>query len=564
MYGKINDRFYYKKAWGTKDMQIVLFVLGVLLFLGLGALIVYWVVDDLEQNRYFYRSICCEYIMALLVLLYYMFGSSIFGEKPHFWIVLCTSIVFFIFLCLYIFIYIILEEHFSVKLLLILPIFVLEIWQVIDVWTKFEEPIFSKDLRDTFIMALFTTVITILLNLFLKKRREKEKEKELFQIRYSRSNSDLPFEFYMRNSDLSGNVSDEINYLVFRLYQYAKENRLSPSLLESFLSHYEEIIPSSVRKSVINRFIESHYFNRMDSVNLIEFATILFPEFFGIPYKAYSSERYNLRLFEDFYVLSQRNLERSQAQLNELNSKMRKIEELLSGTVGSYKQDITTGGELKNIVSEESSQSIVREIFHLTKTPLLTITAALKNLSNNLEAPLTKIQKEKLSTIMDNVSTVKLILEAYRKLVTVTEISTSEDIVSYIDTAITSMCSVCGKQINKSISDFPEKIGVHGNNVIIILLMPLIHNAIEASPDKASISIKCVETNEKYVITVENTCEIPPKQNNLNTDGYSTKNDGGEGLRSVRRISKSIGIGFHIKVNTKNKRVVATLNVPKK
>lgn len=350
-----------------------------------------------------------------------------------------------------------------------------------------------------------------------------------------------------------------------KLYQYAKENRLSPSRLENFLSQYEEILPAPVRNSVVERFLESHYFNRMDSVNLVEFALILFPEFFGGPSKANSSHGYNLRLFEDFYILSQKNLDRSQAQLNELNQKLYQIESMLQGKTENNKQVVTTKDQVEIISSsEEYNQSIIREIYHLTKTPLLTISAAVRNLSNSNEHPLSQVQKEKLSTILDNVSTVKIILEAYRRLATVSDISTNEDIVAYIKTAITSICDVCDKQVKQSISSFPEKISAHGNNIMIILLMPLIHNAIEASPNMANISIQCIEKEDNYIITVENTCKTPPKQNDLNRDGYSTKIDGGEGLRSVRRISKSIGIDFFIRVYSRDKKVVATLKVPKK
>ena len=248
-----------------------------------------------------------------------------------------------------------------------------------------------------------------------------------------------------------------------------------------------------------------------------------------------------------------------------MNLKLYQIENLLQGKTENNKHVITPKDQAEIISSsEEYNQSIIREIYHLTKTPLLTISAAVKNLSNSCEHPLSQVQKEKLSTILDNVSTVKIILEAYRRLATVSDISTNEDIVSYIKTAITSICDVCEKQVKQSISSFPEKVSAHGNNIMIILLMPLIHNAIEASPNMANISIQCAEKEDNYIITVENTCKTPPKQKDLNRDGYSTKADGGEGLRSVRRISKSIGIDFFIKVYSRDKKVVATLKVPKK
>lgn len=544
-------------------MENVVFIVGTFLFFGLGALIVHWVFDLLEEKD-IYRVIGCEYIMAILLLLYHIYGSPVFGKIPPYWIVFCASILFFIFLCLYIFIHII-EECSKIKLLLLLPLFMLEIWQIAAVWSNVKRDIVSIDIKHVESFLLSLIVVIEIIYMFSLIKRKRKRRSELFQTRYHRSNSDLPFNFYIRNSGLSGNVSDSISYLVIKLYQYAKEEQLTPSRLKAFLLRYDDILPPSVQSKVIDRFMDSHYLNRMESVNLIEFATILFPEFFGSPHKAYSSDAYNLRLFEDFYMLSQKNLDRSQLQLGELNLKINKIEELLTGAVGSYKLDTEQNEKSENIsFAEYSNQSIIREIYHLTKTPLLTINIAMKNLLNNNEEHLSRTQKEKLSIIMDNASTVKLIIEAYRRLVILSDVSTNEDIVSYIKTAVSSICEICKKQIKQEISEFPERLSIHGNNVIIILMMPLIHNAIEASPNEANLIIKCIEKEDDYIITVENTCVNLPKQKDLHTDGYSSKTDGGEGLRSVRRISKSIGIEFRIKAYNKNKKVIATLTIPKK
>ena len=430
----------------------------------------------------------------------------------------------------------------------LIPTFGIQIWQIIITWHIVRIEVTTERLIWTLAIITIVTITIDGIISFIRRNQRKIIKSDLLYTRYSRSNTDLPFELYIHNSDLSGNVSDDICYLVIKLYQYAKAERLSFKRLEDLLSRYEEILSPSIRRRVCDRFMESHYLNRMESVNLLEFAVILFPEFFGGSQKAYSSDDYNLRLFEEFYLLSKNNIGTNQAQLRELTSKIDKIEELLLGTTPYSEANIANKSAETALMSDVYSQSVIREIFHLTKTPLLTINAAIKNLSGNHETPLSQVQKEKLSTIADNVLTVKLIIEAYRKLLTVSEVSTSEAIVPHLETIITSMSNVCSKQINADISNFPEKISVHGNNVIIILLMPLIHNAVEASPNMGNIVIKCNEKEDTYVITVENTCEFLPKQSNLDTDGYSTKPDGGEGLRSVRRISKSIGMEFQIKV----------------
>lgn len=190
-------------------MGIFLFILGAAFFLGLGALIVYWVIN-LDQDLYFYRTISCEYIMAILVLLYFIFGSSIFGETPQNWVVLLTSIIFSVFLILYIYLYIKLER-FRIKLLLVLPLFGLELWQI---WSSLI--IIAPINIFVDVMSVLTAVITTnaLISIIFSQKKKKSMESELLHMRYYRSNSNLPFEFYIRNSDLSGNVSDRINLLV--------------------------------------------------------------------------------------------------------------------------------------------------------------------------------------------------------------------------------------------------------------------------------------------------------------------------------------------------------------
>lgn len=554
--------YYFKnKMIGVGVMGLSLFILGTLIFISLGALVTFWVFTGFPED-YFYRTFGCIYTMGILELSFYFFGASVFGSLIQNRILFGVSILFFLFLLLYCFLYCIFDKV-RPRLLLILPLLGFELWLLINSYKKTE---IAFDSYNIIIIVSTFYSITLISYFFqyLRRRSQRRIKSDLLYTRYSRSNLDFPFEWYIHNSDLSGNVSDKISLIVVKLYLYAKEDRLSPGRLEDFLERYEEIISPSIQKRIVNRFMESHYLNRMESVNLIEFATLLFPEFFGRPQSAFISESYNLRLYEEYYSLFQKIMKQNQDQLDAMDLKIDKIQEIISGgTIKLEKNTALRNDSSSALPLEEAGQSIVREIFHLTKTPLLTINAAVRNLSNPNE-PLSKIQREKLTTIEDNVLTVKLIIEAYRKLATASEAATSEAIVPHIETAFASMCNLCNKQLKAAISDFPEKISVHGNNVIIILLMPLIHNAIEAAPDASEIAINCLETDEYCKITVENICESVPKQSNLKKDGYSTKSGGGEGLRSVRRISKSIGIDFRINVYSKEKKVVAILTVPKK
>ena len=115
-----------------------------------------------------------------------------------------------------------------------------------------------------------------------------------------------------------------------------------------------------------------------------------------------------------------------------------------------------------------------------------------------------------------------------------------------------------------NIKDFVDPNIAYGNNIVTIILLPLIHNALEASPVDGTITVKCIEKNKIYNISVENYCENSVAIDNLNEDGFTTKEKGGEGLRSVRRISSALGFEFSIKSYENGHKIVAVLKIPKK
>ena len=71
-----------------------------------------------------------------------------------------------------------------------------------------------------------------------------------------------------------------------------------------------------------------------------------------------------------------------------------------------------------------------------------------------------------------------------------------------------------------------------------------------------------MEKGEEYIIRIENKCESKVVADNLSRDGFTTKEKGGEGLRSVRRISSSLNFDFSINSYESGRKVVATLKIP--
>ncbi|MCL2079975.1 MAG: GHKL domain-containing protein [Oscillospiraceae bacterium] len=546
-------------------MGIFLFVIGTLLLLGIGTVVAYFVIEESPEDFY-YRTLGSFYLMTALIFVYCFFGDSVFGEIAKSWIVFAFTILFCLYLLLYVIFYVDSDEL-NVRLLLLVPIVGIEIWQLVHIWSVVWTAIVKLLgilINNTFVSSLFAFLIISFTVSYINKQRYKSKlRRELYHSRYSSNRSDFSFGLYNKSFDSSGNIPDDIIFLVMKMYQYAKDDRLSPSRINAFLMRYEDDIPPSIRNRVMDRFMESYHLHNMEYLNLLEFATLLFPEYFGSYKMASTSSKYDFRLFEEYYELSQRSMSKNKMQFEELNAKIDKLSKILVDKPLEIVESIDIISDNTQSSMGQYNQSIVREIAHLIKTPLLTINTTIKNLQSNKNEHLSDIQKGKMAIIRDNVQTINLIIDAYRKLETLSETSVSDAIVPHLKTAIISLCESSGKSIKTQIGDFPEKLSVHGNNVITILLLPLINNAIEASPENSDLKVFCNEKTEGYLITVENKCKVPPKQNDLDKDGFSTKPEGGEGLRSIRRIAKSIGIKFKIVAYNKDKKVIATLTIPK-
>ena len=183
---------------------------------------------------------------------------------------------------------------------------------------------------------------------------------------------------------------------------------------------------------------------------------------------------------------------------------------------------------------------------------------------------------EFLLPIKNDALLIKTILGEYRRLVTdlpVESISNaSNNIETLLEAVFESACCINGKMLIRNFSHFPKEVSNHGNNFAVILLKPLIDNAVEAAPNGSEITVISHEDEDCVSVTVENFCSVPlPEESKLQSDGFTTKpcNEngtpgGGEGLPGIRRIAEKHRISFQIQVNQQEKKVIATLRFPKK
>ena len=172
-------------------------------------------------------------------------------------------------------------------------------------------------------------------------------------------------------------------------------------------------------------------------------------------------------------------------------------------------------------------------------------------------------QIDKIKTASGNIAIIQSILNGYRKLVVFADDSNPEKITEHILTAVNALNQQYGKKIKLDITSFVEPKNAYGNNIVTIMLLPLVHNAYEASPANETINVSCQDKSSHFLLRVENLCDHKVNVENLAKDGFTTKEKGGEGLRSVRRISESLHFDFSIKTYESGRKVVATLKIPK-
>ena len=124
------------------------------------------------------------------------------------------------------------------------------------------------------------------------------------------------------------------------------------------------------------------------------------------------------------------------------------------------------------------------------------------------------------------------------------------------------------KSVTLLIGNLPENISGYSNNIIISALVPLIHNAVSASPIGGVVKMEYKENIDSFYLSIKNLCEYgTPEIDKLSEQGFSTKqNHIGIGLQSVRnivRLTKN-DISLDFKIEEEKNEIEAILILKKK
>ena len=330
-----------------------------------------------------------------------------------------------------------------------------------------------------------------------------------------------------------------------------------PSTSETLGILEKSKISSSLLHLIMERLYSEKLINRCSVMTLTGFQQELLPEIFSKE-RVYRSPSMDMRYYEDFTEKIRYMMKNDNRALDELSQRIDSLNQKIEKNILS---------DVNNTKSTEiyGCQNQIRELFHALETPIATSEMAITNLVASFDS-LTKIQKDKFDKIQNNIKLIKSILFAYREL-TFMNVYSSENTFFALPVIINSMQDIGLCEMDDFVTleqqGIPDSIPQYSTNLIVVLILPLIHNAIEASPRKKTVVVNYTQSEMGYTIQIENYCKKTPRQADLDTDGYSSKgnNHVGTGISIVRRISKSVGVNFYLKVN--NNKVIAQLIFPK-
>ena len=513
------------------------------------------------SEDYFYRHVICttETSVLLLMLFYFGINSSRWELLPqiHSHLISLLSVYTILPVIMYILKFTILSTRkFNLKLLIFLiPIAITLYVLVLSIFPdRAKSSILFNSPEVISIVSSITGALVACFATTICSNKESSLKAELENnIRYS------DFNYLNSNwskSDYSKSELLKIESAITRLFLISQNevpstisalNILKKSKLSSYLLHV-----------IMERLYAEDLLRRCSVMTLAEFQQELLPEIFSVR-KSYRSSSMDMRYYEDFNEKLRLLLKNDNRALEELGQK---IDYLSKHIEKNLNLDVKTAESIEPY----GCQNQIRELFHALETPIATSEMAISNLAGSF-ASLTDVQESKFARIENNLKLIKSILFAYREL-TFMNIYSSENTFFSLPTIIDSMKDNVSCAATNSITieqhEIPDTIPPYSTNLIVVLILPLIHNAIEASPNKKSVCVNYTESEKSYTIQIKNHCKQLPSQTNLDTDGYSSKGNNhiGTGISIVRRISKSAGVEFLLKVN--NSQVVAQLVFPKR
>ena len=212
-----------------------------------------------------------------------------------------------------------------------------------------------------------------------------------------------------------------------------------------------------------------------------------------------------------------------------------------------------------------SIRDFVSDVKHSITTPLSRISVNADLLKKEVT---TNKGLERLDHIYQSAQICQSIIISYSELI---NMNLGDNIIS-IRKAAEEFFEDAKEKDNKSVTlligNLPENISGYSNNIVISALVPLIHNAVSASPIGGVVKMEYKENIDSFYLSIKNLCEYgTPEIDKLSEQGFSTKqNHIGIGLQSVRnivRLTKN-DISLDFKIEEEKNEIEAILILKKK
>lgn len=237
---------------------------------------------------------------------------------------------------------------------------------------------------------------------------------------------------------------------------------------------------------------------------------------------------------------------------------------------GNIKHQNQIMAELRKInqkISSSPQQTMPFSFSDLTSNIKHTLTTPLSQIQINCEVLKPKLEGEELDKIMriDNYSKICLsVINAYVEATTVSSLPSFLGLNAAISEYANVIC-IQNKldNVKLRIEALPDIIEGYSSNYIFALIIPLLQNALVASPANTEVLISYKGTIEGLIcIDISNQCKDEvPTIDQLNTTGFSSKsNHTGVGIQSVRNLI-SLVKGSTLNYQVESDQVIVTIKL---
>ena len=215
--------------------------------------------------------------------------------------------------------------------------------------------------------------------------------------------------------------------------------------------------------------------------------------------------------------------------------------------------------------SNSNNQTFIRELFHFLITPLSQIETKTIIFNQDPHAAIENLEqlKRNFSTIKTCVEICKSVLSAYREVSFVSQ--TSDNLIQSLNDGVIAAANLYKESMGKDVaiqSNLPNNFKEYTNNYLLAILLPLIENAIKASPQSALIEINYGLNESGIRITIKNEALQLPTIEQLKTPGYSSKKDhSGSGVTIVRHLVEDQNKG-RLEYLIEGKSITAVIIIP--